>query len=402
VKSLTTNTRVYWIDAAKAIGIFLVFYGHVLEKLYRLDQPVIFAQYKFIYAFHMPFFFFISGFFFRVGNKNIWQKIGDLLLKRMVPVWTFGLLALPIWFIYMNQIDGKVDFNAIALKAYRYLRGQPELNGITWFLVCLFIVEIIAHLTLRRTRKIFFILVIAGIFFRFGLVLTQNIAETVTSLGLFKNTWYLHEATVAFGFYALGYALFGPIKKIIQLNLIGRLGVLLSSLGITLATFDSNKDFDGFVVVMKNSWHGESRYFLITALSGILFILVLASLIPRSKIIAFFGSNTLILIGVNGIFHSFVNPLLPQLIPTQSNLGITIFSLVVTLASLAISVPLILFFSRYLPQLFGRPYENGPWLPNLGAVRIPVLTIFINWVVKAFGTAENNAPNLGLEDGSQK
>jgi acyltransferase len=402
VNALTNKNRIYWIDAAKSIGIFLVFYGHVLEKLYRLDQPGIFSQYKFIYAFHMPFFFFISGFFFRRTNKSIWQILGNLFRKRILPVWTFGILAVPLWFIHMKLVDGNIDFNTTAQKAYRYLRGQPELNSVTWFLVCLFTVELIAHLTVRRTRKRFFILVIAGIFFRFGLELTENIAETVTSLGLYKNTWYLHEATVAFGFYALGYALLDPIKKIINMKIIWRLGLLLLSLGITILTYDLNKNFDGFVVVMKNSWHGESLYFLITALSGILFMIMLASLIPQLKLIEYFGSNTLILIGINGVFHTFVNPHLAKLINDQSSVEITVFSLLVTVASFTISVPIIMFFNRYVPQLIGKPHQQGPWLPKLGPIQIPLFTNFVNWMVNAFGSVAGNSQNPRNVDGSRQ
>ncbi|MCD4694754.1 MAG: acyltransferase family protein, partial [Bacteroidales bacterium] len=48
--------RFEWIDIAKGIGILLVVYGHC--------QPPPLIE-KFVYAFHMPLFFFISGFLFR-------------------------------------------------------------------------------------------------------------------------------------------------------------------------------------------------------------------------------------------------------------------------------------------------------------------------------------------------
>jgi fucose 4-O-acetylase-like acetyltransferase len=62
------SERSAWVDYAKAIGVFLLVYGHVArgvfhagiqidEKLYRLTDSI-------IYSFHMPLFFFLSGLFF--------------------------------------------------------------------------------------------------------------------------------------------------------------------------------------------------------------------------------------------------------------------------------------------------------------------------------------------------
>ena len=46
--------RYYWVDVAKAIGIFLIFYAHMLQRTYRMSTEAVFFQYKFIYAFHLP------------------------------------------------------------------------------------------------------------------------------------------------------------------------------------------------------------------------------------------------------------------------------------------------------------------------------------------------------------
>lgn len=44
--------RYYWVDVAKAIGIFLIFYAHKLQRTYRMSTEAVFFQYKFVYAFH--------------------------------------------------------------------------------------------------------------------------------------------------------------------------------------------------------------------------------------------------------------------------------------------------------------------------------------------------------------
>jgi fucose 4-O-acetylase-like acetyltransferase len=59
--------RLHWVDYAKGIGIFLVVVGHVLRGLINSSilQPsalLLFVD-RWIYGFHMPLFFFISGLF---------------------------------------------------------------------------------------------------------------------------------------------------------------------------------------------------------------------------------------------------------------------------------------------------------------------------------------------------
>jgi fucose 4-O-acetylase-like acetyltransferase len=53
------TTRVGWIDFCKGIGIFLVVLGHILRDVIAVD---------YIYSFHMPLFFFLSGLVSNAGN----------------------------------------------------------------------------------------------------------------------------------------------------------------------------------------------------------------------------------------------------------------------------------------------------------------------------------------------
>ena len=49
-----SKNRILWIDTAKAIGIFLVFYGHVLEPLIKFNSTA-FLQFKFVAMFWITF-----------------------------------------------------------------------------------------------------------------------------------------------------------------------------------------------------------------------------------------------------------------------------------------------------------------------------------------------------------
>ena len=90
------NDRIDWLTYAKSIGIILVVYGHVARGLYSagIFTNVYIYQItdRVIYSFHMPLFFFLSGFLFVTSynkrrNKIILNKIDTLVYPYIL--WSF-------------------------------------------------------------------------------------------------------------------------------------------------------------------------------------------------------------------------------------------------------------------------------------------------------------------------
>ena len=75
---MNTGKRILWIDYAKSICIYLVLLGHA-----HASQPVT----DFIYTFHMPLFFFLSGCLFSFEKhpnfKEIQRAHGSLSLDKL-------------------------------------------------------------------------------------------------------------------------------------------------------------------------------------------------------------------------------------------------------------------------------------------------------------------------------
>lgn len=88
-------TRIKWIDTAKALGMFLVFYGHYIEMFAKSGNTIASIQFQIIYSFHMPLFFMISGFFAK-ANVEKSSFVRNIFLSRMIPVYVFAMIALPI------------------------------------------------------------------------------------------------------------------------------------------------------------------------------------------------------------------------------------------------------------------------------------------------------------------
>lgn len=73
-----TQVRNHHFDNIKALLIFLVVFGHVIEPL--RDIPLFKVTYFIIYSFHMPLFIFLAGYFASPTTKGL-KKTGLLFLK---------------------------------------------------------------------------------------------------------------------------------------------------------------------------------------------------------------------------------------------------------------------------------------------------------------------------------
>jgi acyltransferase len=351
--------RYYWVDATKALGIFLVFYGHLLETARHLSADAVYFQYKLIYSFHMPLFFFIAGFFYKRQQSAISTQIGILFQKRLFPVLLFSAIALLIRPVYSYIKFGEIYFPAFWPDLQSYLMGRPAFSATLWFLVCLFTVEIFALLLLPRVRTVLYGVLIAFFFLLFGhsLRLKPDMA-----LVLPRNFWYIHESFLAFGLYALGYSTFRWIRELIKLKVFVR-GIIIVLLGSVLVwAVNMNSPVDGFAVDMKISMHGNF-FFFISAFAGILMIILFASLLPQLKWIEYIGKNTLILLGTNGLFISFFNTHILDWLDHYDNVGMVFLDSVwISALSIILSIPLIEILNRWLPQLVGKPQVDGPVL----------------------------------------
>lgn len=123
------SSRLKWADIAKGIGIVLVVWGH---------SSLPFEFRKWIYSFHMPLFFILSGYFYKS------QKYGftDFVLRKVrtliIPYFFFGLLT---WFL-LSFINIS-EFSPHTLKGF-LISGAG--NEPIWFLFTLFLVSVIHFL----------------------------------------------------------------------------------------------------------------------------------------------------------------------------------------------------------------------------------------------------------------
>ena len=138
------SKRIEYLDIAKGIGILLVVLGHNDFEVISL-----FVQ-RLIYSFHMPLFFFLSGYFL-----NTAVPFFDFVKKR------FNTLLKPflftIFLIYFTSISfEKMGFNTAITRTVKSLYGSGHyLDWVQlWFLPHLFAVSIYAFLFITLVSRL--------------------------------------------------------------------------------------------------------------------------------------------------------------------------------------------------------------------------------------------------------
>ena len=361
--------RLAGIDVARALGLLLVYYGHFVEQVMYLKNPAAAAQYKWIYSFHMILFFVLSGWVrgARPFTPPIRQFVKSTLASRIVPYLFFSLLLaflsffIPGWFPLVDLSTAKGYFMAAASTAM----GFPLLNVPLWFVACLVSVECVHRLAQGSLNSAPRILLAALACYIGGYALN----EQYFFFGQGRSFWLLHEVPVVYAFYLVG-VLMGKSGASSRLSTGGFVLIFALALACVQLTFDLNQGPFRYLqaVIILLSGHGHFLWFPFTALAGTALVLALGHLLRQVSPLAFLGRNALILLGMNGVFYHFVNPVVAKWsVAALPGDGLSVFliSALVTVVSIGLGVPVILALNSLVPQLVGKPRQAGRWFGPL-------------------------------------
>ncbi len=335
------------------------------------------AQYKFIYSFHMPLFFVLSGFIAKdwAAEQSLGRFLKTRLTSRIVPLIFFNLLLVVLSFIAPRDfppfpLDSAEHYLGAAISS---LLNLPIFNVPTWFLMCLVSVEVLHFIFFRFLRGSDMRIVAAiVVFYAVGFVANREF-DFVRLMDPFRwNWWFLNEAVTMYAFYVLGVML--RRRGVFATGEGSRwlyAGFAVAGFAIVAATYGLNEgpfrlNIDAVVILVAA--HGDALWFPITAVIGSLAVLCLARALPPYRWITYMGANALTLFCLNGVFYHHINgPLAAWFTASlpRSGVSVAFFFAAATAVSLALTVPVVILLNRYLPQLIGRPTVSGPILPRL-------------------------------------
>lgn len=374
--------RIEFIDVARILGIGLMYYGHVIESVMKLGSEPAAFHYKFIYSFHMPLFFILSGYLAsrQPSNESWTWFLKKQTYSRLLPYALFSaLLIIPTCFIPSNTVGLDLSSSSGYLRGLfsTYIAGFPVFNVPTWFLICILVVEVFHFICQRSVLR------------KISPLTLCVLVYVVGSFSAWYATWFnplrllsprefvlpyfmILEAITGYSFYLFGLIIkdaqfvsqFKSVQRQLLLALIG--------FAIVYLTYDLNKGMfvlSGYdAVIMVGSSHGHPILFPLTAIAGSLGLIGVGLLLCRSNVLKFLGANTLVIFALNGVFYHFTNDPLARLASPwiQNSDSLTfVYGLIVTAMSLLLTIPALILLTKYAPQLIGKPLKQGPIISRL-------------------------------------
>ena len=264
--------RIEWIDVCKGLGIFLVFIGHT--NVSQLSRTL----YDWIYSFHMPLFYMLSGLVFDGTKYNTFRKYINRRLKTLI---------LPFFILntILYIIAEVLNLDNVQPQVSELLTGVLAM----YFIRVLFISEVWCYFINKISNKPFYKLVLLAVviyissFFKESSVLLRYILPGLPLL-----------------YYGIGNIFKDSIKACVN-NANARIISLCFMLSVLFSLI--LLPYRKFTVFMD----------IILALSGILSLISVGVLLQRAnffsfvkvkKYIVFIGMNTLIVVAFHQIIYN--------------------------------------------------------------------------------------------------
>ncbi len=279
------SMRLVWLDQLKAISMYIVVMGHSLLSFKKH------TLFKFIYSFHMPLFFMISGFTFNPDKyERIIECVKDKVIKLAYPYIMLNILVIPLW--YINVKTGIVADDPISELIFGILYSNSAIArapaNATWFITTLLIAEIVYYALyhfLQDEKSVFLmssVLCVWGVMAPLG----KEVADA---------PFHLDVALVAQFFYGCGYLVkknFDYIKACFYEYTYFKI-IFLILVGLFFSIINKQVDF-------SNELYRNFVYTLISSLTvSVTLFYIMSRLNMRYKILSYIGKNTIIIL----VFH---------------------------------------------------------------------------------------------------
>ncbi len=258
------------VDISKGLGIFLSIFGH-------LNYTFLHA---FIYMFHMPLFYFISGYLFNPKKYSFKQYVFRKLRTIIVPYFVLGAIIMAFdYFVYRE-----VHFVELIIQK-RYLP--------LWFLTSLFFTEIIFYIINKFISNDYYKIIIVIMLFLGGNILS-NIVD-------FRLPWNIDSVCFSLAYYCFGYLFFLNKEKILNKK---KILYVIAVISLPIIFLVEMRLFNKSVDIFSNNY-GIFPLNIISALSGIFIINGISSFIIKNKylsiILCYIGENSLVFFALQGI-----------------------------------------------------------------------------------------------------
>lgn len=319
--------RLMWIDWMKAIGIFLIVYGH----FFSLEN-------KYVYVFSVPLFFMISGFLCKkeIEEKIFWKKLWYNLILPMLLISLINCIFNSLLLIHR----GTFDMPFLYKFPFQVLLGFHSGVGTLWFVYTLVLLKIIVQYLPHNKL----IQIIAFLFFPIVGVLIDLWNPLICGRNIVNNSNSIINICMAYPFFYLGYVL-KRWKK--ELNILHSLRAELFMFLFSIVLVFMCGKMNSGVWMYKNGYGNNILLFILGGVAGTVMVFIFSKWLNRIRIkfVVNISNGTILILG----FHCYLILLVRKFfsLPTSMDL---LYSFLIIL----IFIPVIRFTEKYMPCLIGK------------------------------------------------
>lgn len=325
--------RLDYLDIAKGIGILLVLFGHNLGG---------FPQFTiWIYSFHMPLFFIISGWLYayKKPSMNIRVWIKRKACSLLYPYWIFSILVIA-WKVFLFLLFDSVPDTRFAKIIWQTITTYGY--HAMWFLPALFVAEVMLHLIeMKSAENKSKAIAIYGTIILLAFLILEYRSRFLLSTPVEFGLRYIARVCVAVMFCKIGMLLYAWNNRISTKT---KIGVMLICFAISVYFAKYNGTFN---LAVGNV--GVFPLYVLLGLSGSVVVILFCQLIKKNAFLSFFGKNSLIVM----CFHMDVSIEIAYILIGQLNLGLffanaTIPAVAIELILYGIMIPIVNKYFRFL------------------------------------------------------
>ncbi len=347
--------RIEWIDILRCLGMWFVVIGHMTTE--STPDSLRF----FIYSFHMPLFFMISGASYYLQTKSREYSFKETLASKsralLWPYLTLNIIAMFIWVLnfkilshndatLLEKIMGIIYSNEIIVKG-------P--TNATWFIPTLFLTTVAFYLVKRWSKgddRFLILMILALGALGYGASMRPK---------KFHTPWHFEVVPMALVMFLLGYLCLKHLDAITAF-----LGGGLRQIAVFVICFAAAYFCAKYNVKISMASNSYGSFWLFMGSSvGFSLDLMLISMwiekfltrcMPRFRLLQFIGKNTLVYLAFHAPMLSFMKVYSAATKTYAAEhpfiLGNIIF---------VVLIPITYAFDRWLPFLLGRrPKKSRP------------------------------------------
>ncbi|MGN1194786.1 MAG: acyltransferase family protein [Acutalibacteraceae bacterium] len=343
--------RIVWIDQLKGVAFMFVILGHL-----SIDNTFC----SWIYSFHMPLFFFVSGFNLnveKIQQTPFWQYVYKLFKRLVIPYFWIELLCL--CFSYLTNIitthkEVNVPENLLGILIGNGLI-KPYPSRPLYFALVLFLSQILLCLICKAAKKL------SG---GYGTILLLSAA--LITLGLATEgkamVWRVNVVPLAtflifFGRLMMDCYLANK-QKLEKLNIFWYLALIVGFFAVGFVLWKIN----GRISIAGNKYGEDTLLLLLCSASTTCALALAVMKIPKIGLLSYVGMNTYFFMGV----HKPIIILLERLFSEYKKEAWFIAAAAVGIY--LILIPMTYVAKKLFPYICGEKFAENTRIIKLGKV----------------------------------